>query len=328
MLVLGQAVHPHLRVAETPSCRISKREQRMRTPVPKIRLRGLILSAAILSAVLGPRAQAGDVYLTGHDVLLHSGQNGYDAVIINFLRGATPAGTYNIGVVGTANTGFAAFTGGPDITGNHNTAIPLAGTLAGYGSATFYDATALAADPTRATILAGLDLLIIESHTSCGGCSLTTAGSTALNTMAADIAAAFNAGMDIWGQSGASLATYYDFLPAGAVATGASISGSTGFSATAAGSAIGIASNMINGFPTHNRFTSQAPAFTVFETRVVTGGTEVISIGLQGGAIDGGGITVPGAGVPDSGSTALLLGLALTCCEALRRAFRIGLPVG
>jgi hypothetical protein len=294
----------------------------------------LLLLALGMGALISTSARAGDVYLTGHDILLHSGQNGYDAVILNYLRGATPIGSYDIGVVGTAGVGFAQFTGQGFTniaTVGHGNAIPLTGTLTGYSSATFYDAAALAADPTRAAILAGLDVLVILSHTSCGGCSLTTAGSNALNSMAGDIATAFNAGMDIWGNSGASLVddpatpaiteNYYGFLPAGAAASGVSIGQSFGFSATAAGVAIGITNPMINGFPTHNNFTSMAAAFTVFETHTTDG---IISIGLKDGRIDDGGIIIdPGTpGVPDSGSSALLLGLVLPVLGLLHRKLR------
>lgn len=290
----------------------------------------LLLAALGMSALLSSVARAGDVYLTGHDTLLHSGQNGYDAVIIDYLRGAAAKASYDIGVVGTISGGSAKFTGqGADITSvGHGGAIPLTGTLSGYGSAKFYDAAMLAADPGKAAVLAGLDLLIVLSHTSCGGCSLTNVGSTALNGMATDIATAFNAGMDIWGNSGAALPTYYDFLPPGAVASGAPIGGSSGFVATPAGTSIGITDSMINGFPTHNRFTSQASAFTVFEVRPQTGDPdEIISIGLRDGVISTGGITTGGittggTTVPDSGSAALLLALALPALGYLRRKIR------
>jgi hypothetical protein len=176
----------------------------------------------------------------------------------------------------------------------------LAGTLAGYGSATYYHATT--AD--WADVLTR-DALVILSHTSCGGCDISDADVVAINAQAAPIAAAFNADMDIWGLSGASSATYYGFLPPGAVASGLPIGGSSGFEATAAGLAIGITDgvppSMINGFPTHNRFVDFDTDFTVFEIRPQTGVDEVISIGLRGGTIidgtiiidDDGGPTVP-----------------------------------
>jgi hypothetical protein len=280
----------------------------------------LVIAVAGLCAFFANAARAGDVYLTGHDVVLHNGQNGYDAVILDYLRGATPKASYDIVVVGTANSGFAAFTGGANFTSlSSGSNIPLVGTLAGYGSAKFYDAATLAADPGRAAVLAGADVLMVLSHVNCGGCSLTTAGSNALNSMSADIATSFNAGMDIFGESSANLATYYHFLPPGAAAGGAPIFDSSGFSATPAGTGIGITDgplSMINGFQTHNNFTSFAPAFTVFETHTSGGASEIISIGLQGGRITDGGIVT---GVPDSGTTALLLAMALPALAFLRR---------
>jgi hypothetical protein len=132
---------------------------------------------------------------------------------------------------------------------------------------------------------------VILSHESCGGCDLNTAGSAEINSNAAAIATAFDAGMDVWANAGADLATYYGFLPPGAVATGAAISGGSGFFSTAAGTAIGIvdptpgvvsATSMINGFPTHNQFATFSSRFTVMETRPDSGPLEHISLGFRG----------------------------------------------
>jgi len=280
------------------------------------------LAAALLAVAGWGTAQAGSVSLTGHDVLLHGGQNGYDAVIIDWLRGAGTASevakaSYDIAVIGSG-VGFASFTGGAGFTsaadpGAGGAAIPLVGTLAGYASARYYHA-----DSANWAEVLGKDLLIIESYTGCGGCDLSAPGSAAVNAQAAAIATAFNAGMDIWGQAGDGLATYYDFLPPSAVAAGASIGGSSGFVCTAAGVAIGLDCDAsppsnINGFPTHNRFTSLAPAFTVFETRPGTGGsTEIISVGIRDARITDGGIgTDGGTTVPEPGTLALLALAAL-----------------
>ncbi len=70
-------------------------------------------------------------------------------------------------------------------------------------------------------------------------------------------------------------------------ASGPAISGSTGFTATTEGAAIGITSSMINGYATHNQFTGYDSDFTVFETR----GSEVISLGVRNATISDGGIT-------------------------------------
>lgn len=285
-----------------------------------------LMAALVLVLGLSQTAQAGNIYLTGHDVLLHSGQRGYDGVILDYLRGVGSGSVeakagYSISVVGSGS-GFAQFTGGPVITGG---VVPVTGkvlantgAISGYGTVKYYQ-TGTGASWTD---ILSADALVILSHTSCGGCDTSTAGSAEINANSAAIAARFNAGMDIWGNSGATLSTYYDFLPAGAVASGASISGSSGFTATAAGTAIGIvdpvpgvstATSMINGFPTHNRFFGFDPAFTVYETR----GAENISIGIQGASIVTGGI-VTGTVIPEP-TTMALLGLGCAGAGLARR---------
>lgn len=247
------------------------------------------LGVAVLLVASAAPAQAGDIYLTGHDVLLHGGQAGYDGVIMEWLRGSDAAAGYDVAVVGS-QVGSASFTGGPGrpvgVIPSTGTALALSGTLSTYGSATYYNTAT--ADWTS---VLSKDLLIILSYTGCGGCDLSAAGSAAVNSHASDIATAFNAGMDIWGISGDGLSTYYDFLPSGAAASGTSIGGSTGFVATTPGTGIGIVSSMINGYPTHNRFTTFDSDFTVFETRPLSTATEVISIGIRDATIGGGGIS-------------------------------------
>jgi hypothetical protein len=229
-------------------------------------------------------AMAGNFYATGHDVLLHDGQNGYDEVILDYLRGAgtpgeIPEASYSIAVIGS-NVGFWGWTNVPGFSDKGTGA----NTPPGYASTTFYDTAALDGNAALQAAALSHDLLIILSHTSCGGCDLSTAGSAVINTqMAAGIAAAFNSGMDLWAMSGASLATYYDFLPPGFAASGPPIGGSSGFVATPAGVAIGIIPGMINGFQTHNRFTGFAPTLTVMEIRPDPAGgpDEDISIAAQ-----------------------------------------------
>lgn len=303
----------------------------------RTRLGRLVVALVMTVGLAGP-AYAGNIYLSGHDILLHDGQNGYDALILDFLRGVgsvdvVPKAGYDISVVGSA-VGFGAFTGGPTITGNPSGTVLAngAGTLAGYGAVTYY-VTGTGLD--WAAILAA-DALIVLDHENCGGCDLSTAGSTEVNLQAAAIATAFNAGMDIWGGSGANLATYYDFLPPGAVASGLPIDSSSGFDCTAAGAALGIigsaiagtcpgAPSMINGFPTHNRFVGFDAAFTVFEVRPQAGApAEVISIGLQGGRITEEGIVTDDGGTPGVPAPAALalLGIGLTAIAAMGRRAR------
>ena len=260
-----------------------------------------LTSAALLAAGLTSGAHAGSIFLTGHDVDFHNGQNGFDVVILNYLRDTTAAASYKVGLIRSidAINGASGGVGGV-----------LAGSWA--GGVTEADPTQFADAAAFAAFLATVDVLVVASHRSCGGCDLSTGDSAALNAFAPQIASFFNAGGDIFGQTSGSLSTYYNFLPPTAAASGTSISGSTGFTCTAAGVAIGIdcdaaGTSNINGFPTHNRFTSFASAFTVFETRL----GETISIGLRDATIVDGGI-VPG--VPEPGSLALVglgaLGLA------------------
>lgn len=247
-------------------------------------------------------AYAGDIFLTGHDIDLHGNQNGYDHVILDYLRGSTAASAYRVGIV-TGNT--SAFTG----------------FATGYGSRDARDIMSFADATAFSTFLSSVDVLIVASEQSCGGCVFTPADVTKLNSFQPQVTSFFNAGGDIFGLTGASNSSYYGFLPPSAVASGTPIGGSSGFTATPAGVAIGITNSMINGFPTHNRFASYDPAFTVMETR----GTEIISIGLRGGSIgEGGGIVITPS-IPEPGSYALMLaGLGVMGFIARRRSQKAG----
>lgn len=285
-----------------------------------------LAATSVLVLGMGGTAQAGSIFLTGHDVLLHSGQNGFDNVVLDWLRGAgtgsaIAAANYDIGFV----RGFSGSVGSVGVN-----------TLEGFGTINTRDIADWAALDAAARadfsgFLGGVDVLVIPSHTSCGGCDLSTADADILEGLAPQITDFFNAGGDIYANSGANDTTYYNFLPPGAVATGLPIGGSTGFDCTAAGAAIGLiggtscpgAPAMINGFPTHNRFTGFDSDFTVFEIR----GDEVISIGIRDARIDDGGIGVPGDdpgdGTVPAPATALLMGIGLVGLGFVRRNSRV-----
>src|SRR5688572_1614690 len=234
----------------------------------------ILMTVATLGLAAGGAAHAGSVYLTGHDVDLHDGQNGYDVVILDWLRGAgttseIAAASYRVGLIRSTDAINPAggFVGGV-----------LDGAPLWAGGVTTRDPTEFADAAAFSTFLGTIDVLVLASYTGCGGCDLSAGDSAVFNAFAPQLATAFNAGLDIFGNSGNGLDTYYDFLPPGAVASGTSIGGSSGFVCTAAGAAIGIDCDAagvshINGFPTHNRFSGFAPAFTIFETRPGAGGT-------------------------------------------------------
>jgi hypothetical protein len=255
-----------------------------------------ILPLVFCGFVTAGTANAGAIYLTGHDVLLHGAQNGYDDVILDYLR-SDPSDTiarsdYDIGQVGyTTDAG-----GSPGVGGSFGsfteTTVDIFGSAAAFG-----------------TFLSSIDVLVIPWIYTLG-----VTNSVTLNSYSSEIETFFNAGGDIFANSSHTNATYFDFLPSGVAASGPSISGSSGFVATTAGLGIGIASNMINGFQTHNAFTSFSSAFTVFETR----SGQDISIGLQGGSItDGGGIVT--TAVPEP-ATLFLFGVSLFGILLIRKS--------
>jgi len=214
---------------------------------------------------------AGSIYLTGHDVLLHDGQAGYDNTIVDWLRGEgtgseIAAADYSISVIGSG-VGAWGWTDVPTW-GDR-------GVKPGFQSTTYYD-TDLMSNASWTDALSK-DLLVILSYSGCGGCDTSATGSAAINARASEIETAFNDGMDIWGLSGDGLGSFYGFLPTGVVASGAPIGGSSGFTATVEGIDIGITNGMINGYATHNRFYGMDSAFTTFENR----SSETVSIGIR-----------------------------------------------
>ena len=223
----------------------SARDLASQTSSPRIkRIAFSVLSTFLISIGTCP---ASNIWLTGHDVLYHTGQNGNDAVELNYLRtrcksSPIPANNYTIAVLGSG-----VGTWGPSI-------YPA---LLGYSAlnVTYFQMPLSAA--TWANLTTGplsKNLLMINSHTSCSGCDVSDAGVTEINAHAAQIRAALNGGMDLYVESGAKNLNYYNFLPPGFAVAGSSISGKSGFLATPAGVAAGLSPNMLNGFETHNRF--------------------------------------------------------------------------
>ena len=224
----------------------------------------------LMTLGLTTSTMAGSLYLTGHDTLLHGGQNGYWRVILNYLRGAgtateTAEADYDVAFIKTSGANFQA---------------GWAGTV------TTYDPTTL--DDAGWAEVFSKDVIVVPWAPA-----FSAAARIAFNARKAQLETFFNAGGDLWMNSNWGATDYYDVLPASVLSSGVGISGSSGFEATAEGTAIGILSSHINGFATHNNFTTVASELTVFELRTSTG--NAISIGVSDARITDGGINTDNA---------------------------------
>ncbi|GAB5452667.1 MAG: hypothetical protein Hals2KO_29950 [Halioglobus sp.] len=246
---------------------------------------------------------AGNAYLTGHDILLHGGQSGYDVAILDYLREGIARADYDIVYI---NGGVTNPTGRYD--------------AAGFGSTTTVELGAINSAAEFAAAIAGADAIVYPwapAHSA--------ADVAEFNSYSAEIAAFFNAGGDIFANSSINKPTYYDFLPPSAAASGPNLPGnpSSGFVATPEGLAqVGMTNDMMNGDPTHNTFTSFDPgAFTVMERYGPT--NEIISLGLRGGVITDDIIVTDDIVTDDSTvpvpGTVGIMGLALAALAMIRR---------
>ena len=238
-----------------------------------IRGRDLLASFLLVVMLVSPAAstKAGDIWITGHDVEGHGtftdiGQNGYDTVVLDFLRDGVPVTRpdYRIAIIGTL---LAA--GTDPILWN---AIDD-----GYTDMTFFSTTNLDTgtagpnldrdwgwilDPTN------IDCLIILSHETaylesmtCSNNNPNDNGVDSLFARRAEIAVAFNAGLDLFVLTGAECVPegphgdstnsawheppyYYDFLPPDFVVTGADLSTDWGFFITNEACNIGLEGNV------------------------------------------------------------------------------------
>ena len=244
-----------------------------------------IVSRIIITTFVGmSSAQAGAIYLTGHDILSHSNQNNYDDVVLNYLRGA-----------GTTNEIAAA---------DYNIGLVSSGNLSGFGTVTTHSSS-FATGTDFSNYLSGIDVLVVRENLA----------DDFLITYKSIFTDWFNGGGDIWADTSNGASGYYDWLPLGVAADGQGINQSTGFTATAAGTAIGITSNMINGFPTHSRFTSWDPAFTVLETHT-SFPNDAVSLGIQEAKIINGSIITD---VPEPSTLAIF---ALGMMGLMSRRFK------
>ena len=259
----------------------------------------MVASAAAMALSMGA-AQAGNIFLTGHDTDFHFGGVTSSAGLalaadMKFARNGSvlPVLTFDGGAQLTAavtSLGIA-FT-------NYN---PNLGTGI---TASVFDATKYSA-------------MAVASNSNCGGCDNSDAGLAYLATFSVPIGAFVTAGGGLVGLTGAADTSAYAYVPTAASNAGGAPPAS-GFLETAAGTGFGLLAE--NGDATHNYFgTPGAGGLSSAYVVVEVNGTNNESLAVSGAAIS---CTVTGTcvivGVPEPASMAIL-GAGLLGLGALRR---------
>jgi len=229
-----------------------------------IKLRNIAVAAAVAAFAFttGSPANAGNIFLTGHDTDFHfSGNPATQAVLgadLTFVRAGSslPVLVFDSGTqLSNALTalGIAHTTVNPDIAGNITDAM--------------FDHSVYSA-------------IAVASVDSCGGCDNHPVGLANLATHVSAIGAFVTAGGGILGLAGAADLAAYAYVPEAASNAGG-FPPSTGYIETVAGTAAGLLAE--NGDATHNFFSTPgtggvSAAYTVAEILGTTGQVESVFV--------------------------------------------------
>lgn len=244
------------------------------------------LLSVVIGASLSMGAQAGNIFITGHDSDEHNNGAYMSAGLDYLLFGTAQAGNRNksVAFIQTFN--------------NANPTTPLSG---------LFGVTVFSADATgiNSALTGGFDAVMVGSGNS------TTANS---NLLAASglFTTYFNGGGSIYINTDEGFGqNWFNFVPSFGTTVANSISTSGIFTPTAAGLAIGLTQTIVDADITHNYFTGvDTSLFTVFERTdqnnlgIPVG--EVVALGLRAGQISSGGFS-SGNGVPEPASLGLML---------------------
>jgi hypothetical protein len=249
-------------------------------------------------------AQAGNLWLTGHDADFHctgGNQCNHMGVAADFVRQGAPTKTLPILVL-DSGTQVATALG--------QAAARARNTVEGAGNpfpTTVIDPTSPAFATTPLSV-ANWSAIIIASDSSCGGCDNDAADIAAINARTAELQAFFNTGGGVFYLSGAgNRATYYASVPI--VATAAAVS--PPFTLTPVGTALGLVSpgDTIAARPTTRSRCPAGQPLQVAELDSAGLAETLIASGASvcGGALCGGGSAAAPIIVPTLGEGAMII---------------------
>ena len=220
----------------------------MKNPIKNKLIYGRFAASAVAAVLcLGAaQAEAGSIFITGHDSDEHNNQ-GYMSAGLDFLmfgQAGAPASTVDRATktvayirtdLGSAPSGIAA---------------------AGYSVTTFN-----ASADISAVFGGGFDAIMVGS----GG---NGTHNTELVSHTADFTSYFNAGGSLYVNTDEGFGqSWFDFVPEFGTTTNNTISTSGAFTPTADGIDIGLSEALVDAHPTHSYFTGvDTNIFTVFET--------------------------------------------------------------
>jgi hypothetical protein len=259
-------------------------------------------------------AWAGSVFITGHDPFWHAGFGGNAVGARNLAHTA----------ISYARNGsalpflFVESISAPVPGGNYHEAAFLTSAL-GYSASEYVvmDATALSAlGNFRAALNSYSAIVVASDH----GGMLTAAELNFLNGHSADIIDYLNAGGGLAAAAESNAAglttgaTRFGYLPFLVSSTSFNV-GEVGNTVTAFGASLGLTNSDVNGNFSHNYFSSTGGMTAVD----LYNGNPNMPLSLATRSI----VTPTGVGVPDGGTTRLLLTIVLAVGGALRRGLSL-----
>lgn len=249
-------------------------------------------------------AQAGNIFITGHDSDEHSNGAYMSAGLDYLLFGTAQSGNRN------KNIAFIHTFNGA------NPASPLSGR---------YSVTSFSADAAgiNAALTGGYDAVMVGSGAD-------RVANTALLAATGLFTTYFNGGGSIYINTDEGFGqNWFNFVPSFGTTVANTISTSGIFAPTAAGLTIGLTNAIVDADITHNFFTGvNTSLFTIFEVTepnnagVAAGQT--VALGLRAGVISSSGFGSSGNPIPEPATLALMgLGFAGLVAARKRRAGKV-----